>query len=138
MRINFSEINEKVPASPGFYEIYRNDDLLLKVGIGVNIRSRLLQHRASLQSCLVLKPNGNWLNPNDVVSKKSILAKHLYFDQTITKNYDLTTQDGRRNFLINDCYIIFKETEKIEEARILEQSRENEGNILYVGDVQIR
>jgi hypothetical protein len=138
MRINFNEINEEVPESPGFYEIYRNDGLLLKVGIGINIKSRLCQHRASLQSGLILKPNGSWANPNDVVSKKSILAKHLYFDQTITNDYDLTTQTGRRNFLLNDCYILFEPTDTLEEAQNLEDAREAEGNVLYLGEVQIR
>lgn len=45
--IRFSEIERYVPALPGLYEIYKDDGAALKVGIGVNLRKRLIQHRKS-------------------------------------------------------------------------------------------
>jgi len=69
-----------------------------------------LQHRASRQNRLKLKPGGNRLNPNDVLSQESILAKHLYYNKTITKEYNLKTEDGRKAFLSDKCYIKFMKT----------------------------
>ena len=70
--MKFDEIEARVGKEPGIYEIYTNDGISLKVGIGVNIRNRLKQHRASRQSGLKLKLGGNFQNPSDVMSKSSI------------------------------------------------------------------
>ncbi|EIK94777.1 hypothetical protein PMM47T1_19813 [Pseudomonas sp. M47T1] len=48
--IRFSEIEAAVPTAPGLYEIVTDQGELLKVGISVNLRKRLIQHRQSKQS----------------------------------------------------------------------------------------
>ena len=144
MRINFDEIEANIQNKPGYYEIHTKQGIALKVGIGVNIRKRLINHRASRQSALrhaqgggIVDPN-DILNPNDVKSKSSILAKHLYFDETIAPNYNLKKQKCRRAFLIENCYIEFLETETKAIAREIEIDRENTGLFRYVGIVEIR
>jgi hypothetical protein len=72
--------------------IHTNDGCALKVGIGMNLRERLSQHRDSLDSRLRLKPGGTRDNPDDVESKGSILAKHLYYDSSVTSGYDLKSE----------------------------------------------
>jgi len=131
--IRFNEIEDKIPKGPGIYEIYTDSGIALKVGISSNIRKRLLQHRASRQNRLKLKPGGNRLNPNDVLSKESILAKHLYYDSTVTKEYNLATENGRKAFLSDKCYIRFKETETKAEARRMEKQLEMSGQFRYIG-----
>lgn len=138
MKINFNEIESKVKNTPGIYQIYTKQGIALKVGIGVNICNRLLQHRASRQSGLKLKPEGSFYNPNDVISKSSILAKHLYFDKSITTGYNLKTQEGRNAFLIKNCYIEFEYTENRDEAKQLEIELEASGLFRYQEDVIIR
>lgn len=105
-RITFDEI-EVLERRPGIYEIYTNLDIPLKVGIGKDLKKRLLQHRASRQSALKLRPGGSFDNPNDVMSKGSILAKHLYYDRSIAPDFNLTDEARRREFLISQCYIVF-------------------------------
>jgi hypothetical protein len=143
-KINFNEINDKVPNAPGKYEIYTKQDIPLKVGIGVNLRKRLTQHFVSRQNGLRLH-NGNHLNPyvdylypRDLISKRSILAKHLYFDRSITSSYNLRTEEGRQMFLLEQCYFLFKRTETKEEAERLEMEVEQVGAFRYVGRVIIR
>jgi hypothetical protein len=136
-RIRFNEIDEKAPEQPGIYEIHTNDGTALKVGIGKNLRKRLIQHRDSRQSRLKLIPGGNWSNPSDVVSKGSILAKHLFFDEIITKNFNLKTENGRKEFLMKDCYILFEITATREEAWLQEQTLEDPALYRYVGRVVI-
>jgi len=104
----------------------------LKVGIGVNLRKRLLQHRASRQSHLKLKPGGQRSNPADVRSKESILAKHFYYDGSITTDYDLKTEAGRQAFLAERCHIAFEMTETKAVARDLEKRRESSGSDRYL------
>jgi hypothetical protein len=137
-KIRFSEIEVEVPAKPGIYEIHTDTGIPLKVGIGGNLRVRLLQHRASRDSCLRLKPGGMRCNPDDVVSKGSILAKHLYYDQSITADYNLQVQADRRRYLINNCFIVFSLTETKEAARALEKVLENSGSFRYVYRATIR
>jgi hypothetical protein len=67
-----------------------------------------------------------------------ILAKHLYFDRSITDKYDLETETGRRAFLIAECYATIKYTDSIEEAKQLEAIREKEVPWRYIGRVVIR
>jgi hypothetical protein len=123
---------------PGIYEILTDSGVALKVGIAANLRRRLLQHRASRQSCLKLKPGGKWNNPSDVVSKASILAKHLYYDGSIAVEYDLSTEDGRQTFLRERCYILFQFTRTRAEARELEKRRETNGQYRYLKAVRKR
>jgi len=137
-KIRFDEIEEKVPGKPGIYEIHTDNGTALKVGIGKNLKKRLLQHRHSMQSRLKLIPGGSWRTPSDVVSKGSILAKHLFFDRTITKEFDLETEVGRQKFLVKNCYILFQVTETKDEARRLERELEDLGVYLYVGRVVSR
>lgn len=136
--LKFSEIPSGVPDSPGIYEIHTLEGIALKVGIASNLRSRLNQHAKSRQSGLKLKPGGNWSNPSDVISKGSILAKHLYFDSVIAPGYDLQTQDGRRDFLESECRVYFEVMPSRELAREKEVLREREGDYRYVGRVIVR
>ncbi|MGA4069393.1 hypothetical protein ACI2T9_23160 [Ralstonia nicotianae] len=138
-KIPFNKIEDVVPRDkPGIYEIHTIAGVPLKVGISGNLRKRLLQHRASRQSGLRLKPSGDFSNPSDVKSKASILAKHLYFDRTITAEYDLTNEAGRRSFLQDRCYIIFEVTKDRVEARDIERQREENSSFRYVGECQVR
>jgi hypothetical protein len=141
-KIRFSEINEKVPNAPGKYEIYTDSGIPLKVGIGVNLRKRLSQHYASKQSGLRLNPGGSFLNPNvdywnpsEIISKRSVLAKHFYFDSSITSDYNLKTEEGRQRFLLEQCCFVFGQTATREEARVLELETERNGSFRYVGRV---
>lgn len=133
-RIRFSEIEQFVPARPGIYEIHSVDGIPLKVGIGVNLRKRLIQHRRSRQSRLILKAGGDWSNPDDVRSSQSILAKHLFFAAEID-GYDLTSEAGRQAFLEQRCYILFRATTTREEARALERLKEASGAFPFAGRV---
>lgn len=137
-KVRFDQIEGKIPARPGIYEIHTNTGTALKVGIGVSLLKRLLQHRASLQSCLRLKVGGERGTPDDVVSKGSILAKHLYYDRSLTTAYDLRSEADRRRFLIEQCYILFQVTETRKAARELEKLRERTGCFRYVKRVAIR
>jgi hypothetical protein len=138
-RIKFSQIGTKLlAASPGIYEIRTNEGKILKVGIGGDLRRHLKQHGASLDRRLQLKAGGQRDNPGDVVSKGSILAKHLYYDSTLTDAYDLQSEVGRRSFLENECHILFTTTSTREEARVLEIERETDPSIRYIGRVIIR
>jgi uncharacterized protein (DUF4415 family) len=136
-RIRFAEIEREVPAKPGIYEIYTDTGIPLKVGVSANLRKRLLQHRASRQSGLRLKPLGQHHNPDHIKSKSSILAKHLYFDRTITADYDLTSESGRRMFLERNCYIRFEIRPSRSDARELEMRREVHGSYRYMRKVAI-
>jgi hypothetical protein len=138
-RVRFSEVDTQLPRkTPGFYEIWTNEGKLLKIGIGRDLRIRLKQHRDSLDRRLKLIDGGRRENPADVVSKGSILAKHLYYDTSLSRKYDLTSQDGRRSFLSNECYILFQTTPTREHAEALEKKRETDPRIRYVGKVVIR
>ena len=130
--IRFSEIETAVPSTPGLYEIVTDEGKLLKVGISGNLRRRLIQHRQSKQSRLKLKEGGEWSNPNDVLSKQSILAKHLYFHSPVT-GYDLKTEAGRQAFLDQQCHLLVTVTLTREEAREMERLKEQSGAYQFVG-----
>jgi hypothetical protein len=134
-KTRFSEIERDVPAQAGIYEIHTFTGIPLKVGIGGDLRKRLLQHRASKQSALRLKAGGQRCNPSDVRSKESILAKHLYYDTSLVADYDLRSEAGRRMFLKEKCYFIFELTANRAEARELEKLREDRSQFRYVGNV---
>ena len=134
--IRFIEIEGKVPREkPGIYEIHTDTGIALKVGIGSHLRERLLQHRASRDSALKLKEGGTRENPNDVESKGSILAKHLYYDESITRSFDMKTQAGCRAFLEQLCYIVFDVTDSLSAADEEEKRRERSGSFRYLGSV---
>lgn len=135
--INFSEIKSKVPQKPGLYEIYTKDGFALKVGISSNLMRRLSNHFASRQNALQLKTNGCWSNPEDVVSKSSILAKHLYFSDAFA-GYDLKKEDERRRFLQEQCLVKYFVTGSRAEAREIEKRLEAEGKFQFVGKTTIR
>jgi len=136
--IRFSEVDKLPQGQPGLYEVLLLDGTPLKVGIGKNLRKRLMNHRRSPDSGLRLKQGGDRLNPDDVVCKCSILGKHLYYDRAIAPGYDLETQAGRRQFLLEQCKLRVRFTASREEARDLERAMEAAGAYRYVGRVVVR
>lgn len=137
-KIRFSDIESIVRGKAGTYETHTLTGIPLKVGIGVNLRKRLMQHRASRQSALKLKAGGQRSNPNDVQSKSSILAKHLYYDTSLVADYDLKSETGRRTFLEEKCYFVFELTGNRAKARDVEKLRERQLQFRYVGKVSKR
>lgn len=89
-RLKFSEVGD-VERSPGIYEIYTLEGVPLKVGIAGDLRRRLVDHGRSAQSGLKFRVGNSARTPRQVVSKRSILAKHLYFDTSIAPDYDSAT-----------------------------------------------
>ena len=137
-KIRFTEIERKLKhGQPGLYKIYTLSGVPLKVGISKDLRDRLRKHRDSRQKSLKLKLGGNRSQPTDVLSKQSILAKHLYYDEVITTNFDLKSEIGRREFLKSCCEIEVKFTNAKEDARLLENKLEATGSFRYVGPVKI-
>ncbi len=138
MKVRFDEISEKVPARPGVYEIYTKDGIALKVGIASNLRQRLLQHARSSQNALKFAHDKVELGPGAVTSKQSILAKHLYFDSSISSECDLESEKGRQKFLTEFCYLVVSVTKTREMARTIERGKEAKGGYRYVGRVRLR
>ena len=139
IQVLFEDINTLVPQAPGLYEIYTQDGIALKVGISINLRKRLGQHFASRQNALKLREGGRWENPQDVISKSSILAKHLYFwTPALMRGYDLKAEAGRNRFLAEQCVIRFRVTQTRAEARALEKVLEQDGSFRFVGELQSR
>jgi hypothetical protein len=103
MMISFNDLESSVPEKPGIYEIHTRDGIALKVGMAGNLRKRFIQHRSSLQRALQLTAAGGHLNPAGMISKRSILAKHLFFDASLTGDFDLTSEEGRVAFLRERC-----------------------------------
>ncbi|MBN1458715.1 MAG: hypothetical protein JXA57_04210 [Armatimonadetes bacterium] len=136
--MRFSEIDALPAGLPGLYEIRLLDGSGLKIGIAKDVRKRLMAHRRSPDSGLRLKPGGVRSNPSDVVCKRSILGKHLYYDEAIAPGYDLKTQSGRQQFLLNNCTIDVRFTTSKEAARELERRLEASGDYRYVGNVVSR
>ena len=136
-KIKFSEIEDKVSTSFGVYEIFTNENIALKIGISNNLTRRLKQHRNSKQIYLQIINKELPITPSNINSQQSILAKHLYFDKSINKNYNLSKEIERQNFLENECYIIITNTNSREEARSIEIIQE-QMYFRYVGIVQIR
>lgn len=134
-RTSFTDIEIEVPESPGIYEIYNLDNVPLKVGISVNLRRRLRQHRQSKQKYLSLRTEGDWSNPTDVRSTRSILTKHLYF--STVDGFNLELEADRQRYLVEHCYILFKVTESREVAREIEKRLEAEGRFRFTGRVQL-
>lgn len=107
---------------------------MLKVGISKNLRQRLKTHARSRQSGL-LGPDGDWDDPDVVRSKASILTKHLYFDSSLTADFELTKEGGRMCFLFEKCKIRFEVTESRHKARELESALEKVSKYRYCGRV---
>jgi hypothetical protein len=137
--IRFSEIDERVCARPGVYEIHTIGGLPLKVGIGSNLLCRLRSHRASRQSGLrtALADLRRASNPGQVVSKASILAKHLFFDAAIAPGYDLRSERGRREFLETQCRVSVEYCVSREEAAQIERERERTARFRYCRKVVV-
>ena len=133
--VPFADI-ANVPDACGIYEVLTNSGLALKVGIATSLRRRLAAHARSRQSRLRLRVGGTWYNPSDVVSKQSVLAKHLYFDTEIAPEYDLTTEAGRQRFLREQCIVRFMVTPTRDDARNLERELEATGVYRYCGRVR--
>jgi len=123
---------------PGLYEIWTVDGRPLKVGISDDLGSRLKCHAASRESGLQLKTGGAWGNPDDVRSKASIFAKHLFFDSSVAPGYDLKSEFGRRAFIKEQCRVLVVLTESKAQARALERERERSGQFRYVGKPRVR
>ncbi|WP_301836168.1 hypothetical protein [Pseudidiomarina terrestris] len=128
---------EALKRSPGLYQIHTFDGIPLKVGIAANLRRRLTQHGRSLQS--KLKPIADCAvsDPHHLRSKQSILAKHLYFDRSLTEDYDLETEVGRQNFLAHQTYLLVTYTDTRDEALRLEKIAEAFDIWRYQGRVKI-
>lgn len=69
--------------------------------------------------------------PGDVRSTKSILARHLFFDTEIAPDLDLTTEEGRRRFLITRCSIRYRCTPSRAAANAIERKLEATGRYRY-------
>lgn len=139
IEFRFAELENRVPPGhAGVYEVHTVDGIALKVGVAGDLRERLKQHRESRDSGLKLRPGGSFGDPNDVESKKSILAKHLYFDFAIAPDYDLQSQIGRRAFLIEKCLVRIRFTATRQEAVQLESALEKSGRFRYVKTVIVR
>jgi hypothetical protein len=134
--MRFSEIPDDLRGRPGIYEI-RSDLTLLKVGMSVDLYRRLRDHARSPQRGLKGSAEP-WENPSQVASKRSILAKHLYFDRSIAPEFDLRTEDGRRSFLETRCMVRYQVLPTEEAALAREQEMEERGGYRYLGDVLIR
>jgi len=139
--IRFSDIDDRVLACPGLYELHTRDGVALKVGIGRDLLRRLRVHRASRQSGL--RPVGLddlrlASDPAQVRSKASVLAKHLFFDAEIAPSYDLRAEAGRRQFLEEECRLLIQCCTNLEVARRLEREREQTGRWRYCGRVVVR
>lgn len=101
----FAQVDQLLNQS-GTYQIFTDGDIPLKVGIATKLKARLRQHAHSSHKSLKFKHGVTDIQPNDVRSARSILAKHLYFDSLIAPAYDLTTENGRREFLQSECYLM--------------------------------
>jgi hypothetical protein len=133
--MRFSDVAKGVAAKPGIYEIHTIEGIPLKVGIAGNLRKRLLQHGTSRQSGLRFKAGDSASSPAGVESKRSILAKHLYFDSSIAPGYDLRTEIGRRRFLEDRCRFSIELTVSRSRAREIEKKRERSQPFRYLGRV---
>lgn len=136
-RIAFRDIDTLDTKRPGVYEVHTRSGAAA-VGIAADLKKRLRQHRASRDSALKLKSEGDRKNPNDVLSKQSILAKHLYYDSEIAPAFDLTTELGRQRFLQTECVVHYEYTATRDAAREFEKRREASGRFRYVGRVRAR
>jgi hypothetical protein len=72
-----------------------------------------------------------------VVSKGSILAKHLYFARSIAPGLDLRTEKGRGAFLAK-CWVRFEILPSRQAARRRERVLEESGNYRYCGRVRVQ
>tara|TARA_B100000929_G_scaffold257911_1_gene220873 strand:- start:161 stop:697 length:537 start_codon:yes stop_codon:yes gene_type:complete len=130
----FSQVDQLLNKA-GVYQIFTDDGIPLKVGIATKLRARLRQHAKSSQKYLKFKHEGTSIQPSDIRSTRSILAKHLFFDSSIAPAYDLTTEEGRCTFLQAECYLMITYTDNRETARELEKLLEAKKMFRYQGVV---
>ena len=136
---DFAEVEKRIePGLSGLYMIHLRDGLPLKVGIATDLRRRLRHHRQSPDSGLRLKAGGDRSRPEDVKCSRSILGKHLYYDEAIGPGYDLRTEAGRQRFLQERCVVSVQLTPTRAEARGIERTLEASGGFRYVGAVRVR
>jgi len=135
--MRFKNVPQSLRGRPGVYEIRFDPVTLLKVGMSGDLYRRLSDHARSAQ--LGLKgPPEPWKSPRDVQSKRSILAKHLYFDRSIATDLNLRTEQDRRTFLEGRCSVRYQVLPTTGAARALEQEMEKAGGHRYLRDVRIR
>jgi hypothetical protein len=141
-RIGFDNLAKQVGTETGVYQIWTRSGIGLKVGIADNLLKRLSDHAASRNSGLrIIRTSGSVedgmsdLKPADVKSKGSILAKHLYFDHSLSDEYDFTTREGRCSFLRDQCYVLVQTVSNKAAAREIEQQLEKSRKFRYVGEV---
>jgi hypothetical protein len=128
---------DEIKNIPGLYQIHTFDGIPLKVGIAKSLHRRLKQHLKSSQSRLKPTIDGKIEKPNHLESKQSILAKHLFFDKSLTQDYDLETEDGRSDFLKQETYLLITYTSDRDEARRIEKIAERSDIWRYKGRVKI-
>lgn len=126
---------QSIQEATGVYQIWTKEGVPLKVGIASNLRKRLRQHRTSRQPMLV---GDDPSLPAAWRPKSSILAKHLYFDQSLDTAYDLSTQQGRQRYLDEKCVITYCVNGSRDEARRFEIELEKLVRFAYCGEVQVR
>ena len=91
--ISFVRLNE-IKNTFGLYQIHTFDGMPLKVGIAKNLRRRLKQHYKSSQNKLKSTSDAKIIGPSHLKSKQSILAKHMFFDNSLTTDFDLKSESG--------------------------------------------
>jgi hypothetical protein len=136
LSLSFERLCE-IQNEPGLYQIHTFDGVPLKVGIAKNLHRRLNQHFKSLQRRLKPKTTGEINHPSHLISKQSILAKHMFFDNTLTTDYDLKTESGRHEFLKQETYLLITYTPDREEAKRIEEIAEGSNIWRYKGRVRV-
>jgi hypothetical protein len=136
LTMSFDSLHE-IQNTPGLYQIHTFDGVPLKVGIAKSLRSRLRQHFKSSQRRLKPTTTGEISQPNHLISKQSILAKHLFFDNTLTTEYDLKTENGRHEFLKQETYLMITYTPDRDEAKRIEEIAESADLWRYKGRVKL-
>jgi len=76
-----------------------------------------------------------WTHPDQVKSKRSILTKHLYFDELIAPELNLRTEPDRKRFLLERCQVRWQIHPNRESARAIEVAMEKKGGYRYQGRV---
>lgn len=148
-RIQFKKLKRDVEKDVGLYGIFFRDRTGkvegLKVGISKNLKRRLDSHFESRDSALKRKDGLKMTpeysdGPDGLVSKGSILAKHLFFDDELGRefNVNLKTKTGRKEFLNSHCFVLVQRTQSKKAAKVMENELEASNLFRYVREVIIR